>query len=270
MSFVDRPVGLSDILVSCLMVTMASPQRQPFVEAAIAAFGRQTHPRKELVVVYQSFDDDAGQNLLDRASALGVGDVRFVEAAPALTLGALRNISVAHAAGEVLCQWDDDDLYHPDRLSRQLTMLIDGGHDAVYLQDVMQYFPVARTMHWINWRATEDGGHAGTLMARRSTPIDYPSEGDDSRLGEDSQVARRLRGRGKVGYLVSAPHLFVYVSHGGNVWHDRHHRLLAEKLSISQGLLRRREAALRAGLQAFDFPPGTIAVTGSNGLGFML
>ena len=32
-----------------------------------------------------------------------------------LPLGLLRNIAVAQAKGNIVCQWDDDDLYHRDR-----------------------------------------------------------------------------------------------------------------------------------------------------------
>ena len=64
--------------------------------------------------------------------------------------------------------------------------------------------------------------------------------------------------------------LYVYVSHGQNSWPEDHHRMLAEKLSLSKGLLMRREAKLREGLEPFsDFLDAAI-VCGSNGLAFAL
>ncbi|RXL88910.1 glycosyltransferase, partial [Citrobacter sp. AAK_AS5] len=42
----------------------------------------------------------------------------------AMTLGALRNQSVAQACGEYLALWDDDDLSAPHRLELQLSALL--------------------------------------------------------------------------------------------------------------------------------------------------
>jgi hypothetical protein len=46
--------------------------------------------------------------------------------------------------------------------------------------------------------------------------------------------------------------------------------MLADQLGLSQGLLRRREAALRDGLSVFDFGPGPVTVEGRNGPAFTL
>jgi hypothetical protein len=107
-------------------------------------------------------------------------------------------------------------------------------------------------------------------MVRRETPIQYPTEGSLAHLGEDLEVAKGLIARGHVGYLAGMPHLFVYVSHGSNSWNDGHHKMLADQLSISQALLRRREAQLREGLAPHGFSPGSISVLGSNGPAFTL
>jgi glycosyltransferase involved in cell wall biosynthesis len=208
--------------------------------------------------------------LLDYIGSLRRRDIRIVTPTGPLSLGRLRNISVEAASGDFLCQWDDDDCSHPERLARQMTHLLEGNHEAALLQDVVQYFPQTRSLYCLNWRATEAGGHPGTLMVRRSVPIDYPTEGSEAQLGEDLRVALALKQRGRFGYLARMPYLFVYVSHGYNSWHDGHHRMFASTLSISQGLLRRREAEIRAGLKFFDFGPGEVGVQGSNGLAFQL
>jgi hypothetical protein len=59
----------------------------------------QTLPRKELVMVV---------NAAATAPAQGCWSTS-------------RHISIESATGDVLCHWDDDDLYHPERLERQLT-----------------------------------------------------------------------------------------------------------------------------------------------------
>jgi glycosyltransferase involved in cell wall biosynthesis len=256
--------------VSCLMVALAVPEREASAKRSIDDFCRQTLANKNLVLVLSGGVESVEQSLRDYVETLGRDDIRVFTQPKGLSLGQLRNFSISVATGDVLCQWDDDDLYHPARLERQLAALIEGNFEAVYLQEVMQYFPASKVLYWTSWRATEAGGHTATMMVRREAPIRYSTEGSTARLGEDLEVARMLVARGRVGYVAAKPHLYVYVSHGANSWDEGHHRMLAEKLSISQGLLRRREAQVREGMAAHGFGRDTVTVTGNNGEAFRL
>ena len=51
---------------------------------------------------------------------------------------------------------------------------------------------------------------------------------------------------------------------------EERHRTLAREIGLSAGLLRRREAELRAGLAPIDFGPGPVTVAGYNGVAFTL
>lgn len=257
-------------MISCLMVTLPTPRRFEYVKRSIAAFCDQTHRNKELIIVVDPEPVSARASLAEYVGALGRSDIRIVVAPQKLKLGELRNMSVDCAQGDVLCQWDDDDLYHPQRLECQLAPLLKGEYEAVYLRDVMQYFPAERTLYWTNWQVTEAGGHPGTLMVKRSTPIRYPVEGAVASLGEDLRVALHLKQRGHLCFLPGMPHLFLYVSHGANSWDSGHHRMLSSELAISQGLLKRRESEIRNGLASFDLGEGPIAVRGNNGLAFTI
>lgn len=99
--------------ISCLAVTRAV--RLAALERSMRAFARQTWPRRELVVVH-----DGGAALQTSIESLAAGfpgcDIRVHGEAPGRPLGALRNASVERATGTLVCQWDDDDLYHPERL----------------------------------------------------------------------------------------------------------------------------------------------------------
>ena len=135
-------------LVSCLMVTRLAPDRIERALAAVAAFQAQDHPARELVVILDASADPSGRRRLGyRMRSGGPAQVRVVEAPGAPTLGALRNRAFAAAAGDYVCQWDDDDIYHPLRLSAQLAALRAGGHEALYLQEVLQYFPASRSLY---------------------------------------------------------------------------------------------------------------------------
>jgi glycosyltransferase involved in cell wall biosynthesis len=266
---------ISEIRVSCLMVTLATPERFPFLQRSIAAYCGQTHGRKELVVVANGGTEGGRQNVLDYIRSLGRNDIRAVTVDDQRTVGEYRNVSVEHAVGDVLCQWDDDDLYHAERIARQLAALVEGDHDANLLRQVLKYFPESRELYWTNWHATEGGGHPGTLMIKRSVPlrylpIHYPPGGPSARRGEDLAAALFLKEHYRVSYLADMPYLFIYVSHGKNLWPDEFHRMLATELSVSQGFLRRREAELRAQLKNFDFGSGDLFVKGSNGSAFTI
>ncbi len=260
----------SQFLVSCLMVTLPTPMRFPFVKRAIAAYCAQTHLPRELVIVLDQGLGEAKAAISAYVGALGRADIRIVESSGILTLGALRNLSRASARGQVHCQWDDDDLHHPQRVERQLATLAGSGAQAVCLQDVMHFFTATRALYWTNWRAAEPTVMPATLMCRATAPVRYPEHGPNAMLGEDSDVCMQFRRLGGLLPLADAPNLMVYVNHGANTRSDDFHTMLAERLGVSQGLLRRREAKIREWLQAFDFGAGAVSVQGPNGVAFTL
>jgi glycosyltransferase involved in cell wall biosynthesis len=259
-----------DPLVSCLMVTLPVPERFEGLKKSVSGYLDQTHGRRELVLVANGGVPSAVVAIKAHIASLGRPDIRIVEPAGSLTLGALRNISKASARGEIICQWDDDDLHHPERLERQVAALVEADAEGVFLQHVMQFFPHEHRLYCANFHNTAEGVFPGSLMCWTASPIVYPERGATARLSEDSVVAAQLISRGRHRALADLPHLYIYVSHGGNSWPDEHHRNISLWHSLSQGLLRRREAALRAGLAAFDLGPEPVTVQGANGPAFVL
>ncbi|MFI4933644.1 MAG: glycosyltransferase family A protein [Caulobacterales bacterium] len=257
-------------LISCLMVTQAVPARLESLERSLAAYGRQTYPNRELVIVLDQGTADARAAIRKAVDALGRDDIRIIDPPGPLTLGALRNVSWRAARGDIVCQWDDDDLYHPERLERQLAGLRAADGRSVCLQEVMHYTPATRRMRLTNWRASPQASMPSTLMCLRSAPVCYPETGPEARLGEDLVVHAQLQALGGLHIIEGAPHLYVYVSHGQNTCSDEHHRMIADRLGVSLGLLRRREAAIRAGLAPFDFGPGEVVIESPAGPAFSI
>ena len=257
-------------LVSCLMIALPDPRRVEYFKRSVADYRRQTHPSRELVVVLDRGDPEARDAMVAHVASLRRDDVRVVEPREKLTLGALRNVSVTEARGDVLCHWDDDDWHHPGRVRAQFAELARIGAQSLVLEDALQYFPADRTLCWTNWRATAPQGLPGTLMFRRSASIRYPEIGPDCARGEDTAGIARLQAHGGFRAMPGIPHLYVYVSHAVNTWGSDHHAMLARELSISRALLRRREVPLREGLRPFDFGPGDVTVRGYNGVAFAL
>lgn len=252
------------------MVTLPVPARLPMLRRAIDAYLRQSHEERELVVVVDRGAQADRRAVAELVAAPGRADVRLHLAPAGLTLGALRNLSVACARGELLCQWDDDDLHHPDRIATQAAALAASGRDAAILADVLLYRERERTLRWTNWAPTPAGGHPATLLCHSRAAPRYPETGPAAARGEDLAALLPLAAAGALHRQAGAAHLYVYVTHGANTTDAAHHAMLAETLAISPGLLRRREAALRAGLAAFDLGPGPVRVEGAGGPAFSL
>jgi glycosyltransferase involved in cell wall biosynthesis len=252
--------------VSCVMVTKMTPTRHKFFIRSLRAFAEQDYPSTELVILSDQDDPSAWSLAADHVAKLGDARIRLLPAVRGNSLGRLRNLAAEAARGAVICQWDDDDLSHPSRISRQFDHMTQQGAGACYLQDVMQLLAGPRELYWTNWRMTPTGAHPGTLMCRRHVLPAYP----DLALDEDRAVFCRLNEATKIALLSSEPHLFIYVTHDGNAWPSDHHRMLIDRLAISQALLRRRESELRGGLRPLDFGPDPVVVMGSNGPAFTL
>jgi glycosyltransferase involved in cell wall biosynthesis len=140
--------------------------------------------------------------------AVDVPGARFVQAPPGLSLGELRNLSVLEADGEFVCQWDDDDWYHPRRLQRQLAHLLANPlADGCVLGRWL--------MHWPARNAAAICGEAdmaGSLLAYKAKMVKYYPRGK----GEDNAIyAMRL-------VRLLEPWLYTYNIHGDNTYDAEH------------------------------------------------
>lgn len=214
--------------VSCLMVTR---DRVALARRAIRCFAEQTYPHRELVVVC---DGEARIRLaLERfATELGVENARFLYPdGEGLPLGALRNMAIDAAAGSVVCQWDDDDCYHPERLGRQLRWMLDRRARACLLTDHLHYLEDDGALLWVDWRLGRDTGPGrlmpGSLMMSKQDGARYPEAGPYARRGEDSVLLSALHEAGDVAALEDHGHLYLYAYHGRNTFEKAHHTRLA-------------------------------------------
>jgi hypothetical protein len=193
-------------LVSALMVTRDRPA---LAACAIECFRRQTWIRRELVIV----DDGTDDTLTDHVRALCDPRLRLLRLPPeSLPLGALRNRAVAEAAGELVCQWDDDDLSHPARIARQMAALRAQDADACVLQRETLWWPRGLRVAFSRPRLWES-----SLLARRRSLPSYP----ELRRGEDTPVVEALATAGRLAVL-DEPRLLVYLVHGRNTFGADH------------------------------------------------
>jgi len=238
-------------MISCLMVTR--PQRFELARFAIADFVAQTHAPRELVVLH---DADAAFQAQLEAAAIGHVDVRVV-CHTGGTLGRLRNAAVEAARGDYVCQWDDDDRYHPQRLALQWRALQEANADFCFLCDQLHWFPARGEIFWDDWNreAYPMNVVQGTLLGRRERMPAYPDEA----RGEDTGLLHAILRRGdSIARLRDAGWCYVYVYHGGNAWDAAHHAAIPRAKALRHAALLQRETVLRERLS--EYRPGFGAV----------
>ena len=107
-------------MISCLCITRGD--RPGLLSEAVSDFVRQTFSDRELVILHDGDDAvDAGVRAI--AAAHAGAPIRIERVPPGPRLGELRNIAIARARGDWICQWDDDDRYHPDACGCNGSML---------------------------------------------------------------------------------------------------------------------------------------------------
>ncbi|MGI8855828.1 MAG: glycosyltransferase [Thermomicrobiales bacterium] len=238
--------------VSCLMITH---ERLPLVEQAIRCYGDQTYPNRELVIVTTggTYFRRALERYIEREH---IPDVRITQCEDAdATLGRLRNISLDAATGDVVCQWDDDDLYHPTRLAVQLDRMLEDDARACFLTDHLQFLEETRRLGWTDWTfegAIEgvDTLLPGTLMMFKDGRFRYPETGQFSGRGEDTALLDDLHRAVRITGLSEKGYLYVYRHHGRNTFSREHHYRMFN-CGMSADYFRRHEAELREALRYY-------------------
>lgn len=183
---------------------------------AILCYQRQVYPNRELVIV----SAHPASPLAAYVEELQDPSIRFI-AVPPMSLGELRNRSVAEARGSLLCIWDDDDLYHRYRLERQVANLLSSGAAANFLSRVLLWWPERRALTITGPRSWEN-----TMLTHRGALPEYPSLA----LREDSDVVARLLSRHEAEHL-DQPDLYCYIVHPHNTCDSAHFEHIVEESS---------------------------------------
>lgn len=167
---------------------------------AIECYRRQTYKNRELVIVCAQKNSEVSTLV----SILDDPTIRYVECTPR-PLGELRNLSVKEARGSLLCTWDDDDLYHPQRLELQANDL--GTEPAAgFLSRLLLWWPERQLIGISTQRPWEN-----SMLVRREALPKYPA----LQLGEDSHVLAKIESRHQTA-LSDRPELYCYVVHPHN------------------------------------------------------
>jgi glycosyltransferase involved in cell wall biosynthesis len=204
---------------------------------------------------------------------LGRDDIRHIFVSGAdWNLGKLRNLTIEQACGEIICQWDEDDLSHPERLERQTQALIEQRAASCYLGSHFHYFQERGEVYYLDWPTAPRPVLApvltGTLMCWRSMPVRYPEIGPDAHRSEDMRFFRQISACGPMATLTDPP-LYVYIFHGQNLFPFDHHWGLAQRKGKDSEYLRSRREFFETHLNQFDWDAHEIRVCGPDGPAFV-
>ncbi len=242
---------MPNALVSCLTVTQ--PGRETGLYAALNDFARQSYLNRELIVLH---DGDANWDarctaIADDIRARTSCIIHIHAVSPGKRLGELRNESVARAHGTLLCQWDDDDRFHPDRLRAQVDALYASNAAACYLTQQLHRFADTDEIVVENWSGDYHPRNVvqGSALVRRDAMPEYPALS----RSEDTALLHALVASGeRIARVESMPWLYCYQYHGGNTFARKHHDAIAQAKRLSPAAMLNIGARLQTEMSRFE------------------
>jgi glycosyltransferase involved in cell wall biosynthesis len=182
------------------------------------------------------------------------------------------------ATGKIICQWDDDDLYHPERLMTQYNALrVNSNYVASAYCDFLKYYRNTGEIYWCDWsgeRIFSGRLLSGSVMFYKEMfgmfPCFYPQSGSQCHVEEDLNVMNKLLSKGEVAPIWSGWH-YVYMYHGSNTYDLAHHNLTLDvtsgkKVLTASQLLERRDLIENA-FDSIGFDR-SVSVRSKEGLAF--
>jgi glycosyltransferase involved in cell wall biosynthesis len=245
---------------------MVTKRRVAMALRAVECYRRQTYPYRSLLIVCDHEDRRALQDRLSRLPQTGIRIVSYH--ADGYSLGALRNIAVAAAESDLICQWDDDDLYHPDRLIVQVQAIVKHHSSASFLMDQLQLVTSTNSLYWCNWARPRQSlwpcPIPNTVMCRREAAPRYPEVGREAHRSEDLVFMKTLMSRCKSICISGMGHLYIYVTHGSNTWDEAHHVRITRITGLNAAELTERRVHLEASLAEYhlEWPVSVCDFTG--------
>lgn len=196
---------LAHPLISCICITSNRPQ---MLLKNIVSFDTQNYPNRELVISYPKQEFET-RNLINHIKAISELNILTVERETDESVGQARNKAIEICNGEYVCCWDDDDLYHYNRITHQFNSMQGNYYQAGILSKVLIYDTVedkAYQSYAHNW--------GGTLICKKELIVRHPY--GDSNSSEDVTTLNSLDSRGYLLSISDAPFLYVLIRHHQN------------------------------------------------------
>ena len=191
--------------ISCLCVTK---NKEHILRESIISYQNQIYKNKELIVLYED-DNKYMDGIIKNFNSK---DIKYIKISTEnkKSLGELRNISIKESSGEYVCQWDDDDWYHPLRVWEQFRHMKLNNKKGSILSSWMVYDNVKDNLLECK-RLSLLGWEGSFLYEKSSLQHLYPSIA----RGEDTVFIEKIESDLAVLYK---PELYVYRVHSNNTW----------------------------------------------------
>lgn len=199
-------------------VVVATYRREKGLREALESLAQQTYENVEIVLVDDNAEKDWNKKIGDIAEAFQTAhpeaNLRYLVNEENLGSAKTRNRGIEAAKGEFVTFLDDDDVYLPEKVARQVQLMADGGYDysttdldlyneqgKLVDQRIRTYIQKTDYHSMLRYHLMHHLTGTDTLMFRREyliqigmfAPIDA---GDEYYL-----MQRAIDGKGKFGYL---------------------------------------------------------------------
>lgn len=260
----------TDHKITCVCVTK---DRFNSLKDSIRSYINQTYTNKELLIVSQSLPD-VNKIIKNYIGSLNRSDIFLMDARRNISLGELRKFGAYEASGDIICQWDDDDFYHPKRISTQYSSLINANAILSVYGSHLHFYKNSRELYYIDW-ANEPGEDwrrclSGSVMYFKRIGNQYLNIVDNYpalRTEEDLNFIKSSF----IEYpyvIIPQGYQYVYVYHGDNTTTESHHRKLEEKFVYTKEEMYSIKTYISQSCENISKMP--IHVMGSNGLAFII
>ena len=164
-------------------------------------------------------DDQPSVTIAGNWNANNNKPLKIVElpAGPEYKLGQLRNLGIEAADGRYFCQWDDDDWYHPQRLSKQYNYLVAAGNNC--LATVLEKWIIFDAVHQQSYLSCRRHWE-GSLLCDRNFALQHKYQNLDK--GEDTPLIATLIKQQRLALIARHAYLYIYTFHGANTWDFGH------------------------------------------------
>lgn len=206
-------------MISCLMVTKRLDNKLTF--QAIDSFVSQDYGNKELIVVYSHSTEDKVNQFIDYCYSSEFRPVMY-KVKEITKLGEARNISIDISGGEYVCQWDDDDISHRNRLTFQYEHM--KNYDVSLL--AAQYHQVDGKIYVEQRHIKPEAVHSawpGTVMGKKRCLLNIYPKWDS--IGEDTKGLQKLENIKVIHYNSPFFH-YLYRFNGNNTWDKQHNEMM--------------------------------------------
>ena len=213
LSTVKKMINNKNLKISCVMVTK---DRLPFIKSAIKCFTKQTYKNKELVVLCHGSDQTI--NAIKKYIENFDEDIKLITIKGNLSCGFLKNLIVELSTGNIICNWDDGDLYHPIRLTTQLCAILSENSIGSAYTQYLKYFKKDGCIYWVDIdcrertfvRFLEKSIMFYKDFFHKHVNFIYPETDDQV---EDESVIKKLLDDGKISSIEKG-FQYVCVDHG--------------------------------------------------------